>query len=316
MAAAQETRSHHRPCRAAPDIEGAARAVKRLYIYAIASDAAGLRERSEAPALPGLRGTVVQRLTCDGLAAWLSALEPLKPTRDDVFTHHRVVEALCALETCLPVRFGTFFATEAALRASLAGRRDALHEALARVEGKREIAVTLEWVQPELEQPAEAAPAPQAPQVPQQSPVGMPVAPQVAGPVAPAPGLSPSGSGAEGAGRGGPGTRYLEARQRAVAVAGRRRRRAERMAQDLRSTVGSLAVALQQRLCPSPRVALSCAILIDPVRSEDVLHRVREVSGGWGDVRLHVAGPWPPYSFSGIDGTPDTRAQRAGAGGA
>jgi len=59
-----------------------------------------------------------------------------------------VVERICLAQPCLPVRFGTVFASEDAARASLEPRAAALHTALGRVAGKRELALTLLWRDP------------------------------------------------------------------------------------------------------------------------------------------------------------------------
>jgi hypothetical protein len=64
-----------------------------------------------------------------------------------------LVERICAAQPCLPVRFGTAFATPDAARASLEERAAGLRTALARVAGRSELALTLLWREP-------AAPAP------------------------------------------------------------------------------------------------------------------------------------------------------------
>jgi hypothetical protein len=65
--------------------------------------------------------------------------------RPDALEHHRLVERICAAQPCLPVRFGTAFATADDARASLDKRAAALRAALARVAGKSELALTLLW---------------------------------------------------------------------------------------------------------------------------------------------------------------------------
>ena len=52
------------------------------------------------------------------------------------------------MQPCLPVRFGTAFATSDEARASLDKRAAALRSALARVAGKSELALTLLWREP------------------------------------------------------------------------------------------------------------------------------------------------------------------------
>ncbi|TMC44040.1 MAG: hypothetical protein E6J23_08930 [Chloroflexi bacterium] len=81
-----------------------------------------------------------------GLGLWSTEWAPdMKLERPDALEHHRLVERICAAQPCLPVRFGTAFASVDAARASLDKRSEVLHAALARVSGKSEVALTLLW---------------------------------------------------------------------------------------------------------------------------------------------------------------------------
>jgi hypothetical protein len=104
----------------------------------------------------GLRGRPLAWSESGGLGLWSTEWESvLALGRADALEHHRVVERICAVQPCLPVRFGTSFATAEAARASLDARAAALREALDRVAGKSEVAVTLLWRAP-LTPPATA----------------------------------------------------------------------------------------------------------------------------------------------------------------
>ena len=98
----------------------------------------------------GLRGRpLAWSEAAAGLGLWSTEWTPdLKLERPDALEHHRLVERICAAQPCLPVRFGTAFASVYAARASLDKRAEALHAALARVSGKSEIALTLLWREP------------------------------------------------------------------------------------------------------------------------------------------------------------------------
>lgn len=99
--------------------------------------------------LDGLRGRPLAWSESSGLGLWSTEWAPdMKLERPDALEHHRLVERICAAQPCLPVRFGTAFASVDAARASLDQRAPALHEALARVAGKSEIALTLLWRDP------------------------------------------------------------------------------------------------------------------------------------------------------------------------
>ena len=97
-------------------------------------------------AIAGLRGRPLAWTDCGELALCSTELAAhVRLERDDAFAHHRVVEEICAAQACLPVRFGTAFAAPDAARASLRERGEELRKALALVDGKRELAVTLLW---------------------------------------------------------------------------------------------------------------------------------------------------------------------------
>jgi hypothetical protein len=97
----------------------------------------------------GLRGRPLAWSETGGLGLWSTEWAPdIKLERPDALEHHRLVERICAAQPCLPVRFGTAFATSAEARASLDQRAPALRAALARVAGKSELALTLLWREP------------------------------------------------------------------------------------------------------------------------------------------------------------------------
>ena len=215
------------------------------------------------PGLAGLRGAAVTLDRCADLGVWLSHVAPFEADRSDLLTHHAVVEAAGALGPALPVRFGTSFPDGAALALALAPKAEALRSALESVGNKREIAITLEWRESATE-PAAAAPLPSEP---------------------------------------GPGRRFMIERAARWATLESRRARATELERRLRQALESAGLersAVKGRIVPAPRVALSCAVLIEPERAAEIVRRVRETGADWADVTLHLAGPWPPYTF--VDG--------------
>jgi hypothetical protein len=97
----------------------------------------------------GLRGRPLAWSEAGDLGLWSTEWAPdITLERPDALEHHRLVERICAAQTCLPVRFGTAFASPDDARASLERRSAALHAALARVAGKSELALTLLWREP------------------------------------------------------------------------------------------------------------------------------------------------------------------------
>ncbi|MDQ2913132.1 MAG: GvpL/GvpF family gas vesicle protein [Chloroflexota bacterium] len=99
----------------------------------------------------GLRGRPLAWSETAGLGLWSTEWAPdIRLERSDALEHHRLVERICAVQPCLPVRFGTAFATSEEARASLDKRASALRAALTRVSGKSELALTLLWRDPSV----------------------------------------------------------------------------------------------------------------------------------------------------------------------
>jgi hypothetical protein len=108
---------------------------------------------ASAPPVPvagsGLRGRPLAWSQAGHLGLWSTEWDDaVKLDPADAMEHHGLVERICAAQPCLPVRFGTAFASDDAARASLETRAGALREALDRVAGKSELAVTLLWRAP------------------------------------------------------------------------------------------------------------------------------------------------------------------------
>jgi hypothetical protein len=109
----------------------------------------------------GLRGRPLAWAEAGDLGLWSTEWAPdIKLERPDALEHHRLVERICAAQPCLPVRFGTAFATSDEARASLDKRSAALHAALTRVAGKSELALTLLWREPPAPPAIESAAGP------------------------------------------------------------------------------------------------------------------------------------------------------------
>jgi hypothetical protein len=118
---------------------------------------------SGAPPASGLRPAwPLRALTAVDLTAWASLVDPppgrheglarpalvdVRPRlgRDDLLAHHRLAEQALAAGVCLPARFPTWLADEAALRELLERRRADLLAAIQRVRGRVELAVTVTW---------------------------------------------------------------------------------------------------------------------------------------------------------------------------
>jgi hypothetical protein len=101
----------------------------------------------QAPA--GLRGRPLAWTETGGLGLWSTDWDPAaKLERADALEHHTLIERICAAQPCLPVRFGTSFASLEEAAAALTARAADLRSALERVAGRTELAVTLLWRDP------------------------------------------------------------------------------------------------------------------------------------------------------------------------
>ena len=92
-----------------------------------------------------------------------------------------------------------------------------------------------------------------------------------------------------------PGRQYLLERQAALARSERRLARAQALADELEACAGADLVAARRRLCPSPDIALSLALLVKRPAAELLEARLPRAAE---DVRILVNGPWPPYTFA------------------
>ncbi|HEV2148103.1 MAG TPA: GvpL/GvpF family gas vesicle protein, partial [Longimicrobiaceae bacterium] len=167
--------------------------------------------------------------------------------------------------TPLPLRFGSVFADEGALRAVLAERADVLLAALERVAGKVEMGVAVGWdpgaarerilaAHPEL-RPAEEKPA--------------------------------------------TGRAYLEARRREHAVEAALRGEAEALLDRLSSAVGEVLPGAEEvrTVLPAAGMAGTLAHLVLQGNVSSYREAVERVSGDVPDAEIRLSGPWAPYSF-------------------
>ena len=213
----------------------------------------------------GVGGRTLRCVPGGRLGAWATAWEGGRPelAREELFAHHRLVEAL---SPCLPVRFGTWAADEAVLAELLRAREKEVLDALARVEGRRELAVTALWREPSAPGPATE------PSAPGPAPETLAV---------------------------GPGRRFLEERRAVGRALARRETRARELSERLTEALGLPPEAVKHRRCPSAAVALSSAFLVPAEGATALGQRLVGVGEGFPEVRLLVHGPWPPYSFVG-----------------
>ena len=108
-----------------------------IYIYCLGEEGHPPPERVQ-----GLDGTAVRAVSVAGFSAWASDLERQpSASLETIRAHNRVVEEAVATATPLPLRFGQWFDTMGAMRASLQEQRDQLAAGLDRVRNRLEFGV-------------------------------------------------------------------------------------------------------------------------------------------------------------------------------
>jgi len=209
----------------------------------------------------GIRGRPLEQIAAGELGLWATLWDG-EPTlsRDDAFAHHDLVAVLCDAGPCLPVRFGTWLADEEAARRSLEAQEDRFTAAVDRLADRREVAITLLWLDPLVVRPGPASPTPAEPH--------------------------------------STGRAFLE-RQRAMhAVTDERRRAADGFAARLAADLAVDQADVRHESCPSAEVALSMSLLAAKGEAGALKARATTAAGAIDGVRAVVSGPWPPYSFT------------------
>jgi hypothetical protein len=114
------------------------------YVYCIIETS---EPRSFGPMGIGGRGDEVYTIQHRGLAAVVSntPLVVYDPTRENVFAHEQVNEAVMREFTVLPMAFGALFRTDDDIIELIRGTYDALRDVLAKMEGKVEFGLKVNW---------------------------------------------------------------------------------------------------------------------------------------------------------------------------
>src|SRR5947209_13091834 len=119
-------------------------AAEGKYVYCIIEAA---EPRSFGPMGIGGRGDEVYTVHHKGLAAVVSntPIVVYDPTRENVFAHEQVNETVMREFTVLPMAFGALFRTENDIIELIRGTYDALRDVLAKMEGKVEFGLKVNW---------------------------------------------------------------------------------------------------------------------------------------------------------------------------
>jgi len=252
-----------------------------VWVYAVAENAA-------ADSVRGVRGVAdgpVHTVTVSGLTAIVEDvpldrfsesalrrnLEDLAWLEAAARAHHRVIDAAAGGGPVVPMRLATVYSGEAGVRAALADRATDFRGALSRIGTQQEWGVKAYAVPPRA-----AAPPPEN---------------------------APPGPAAAGA-----GAAYLRRRREQISGHEQARQSALAAARTVHAALSRLAA--QTRLHPpqapqlsgnSDQMLLNAAYLLDGRQSGELAALVAALAEQHPGVRLELTGPWPPYSFAGLD---------------
>ena len=230
----------------------------RLYLYAIVAGAHPLE-----PALAGLADAAVTLLPHRDLAAVVSPVPSggVRPEPEALLCHERVVEALMAQRSTLPVRFGTVLDADSLL-ATLAERHATFAADLERLAGQVEIGVRVLWDPEAIRRSLPESPAPAADSEDER-----------------------------------PGTRYLRARAEEVAVERRLREEAQALETWCLARLVPFANDSIVHLLTTAAMPVSAAFLASRTGMADLLAAAAQMQSERADLDLVCTGPWPPYHF-------------------
>ncbi len=187
--------------------------------------------------------------------------------------HHGVIEAVAHLGTVLPMRLATVYASEASMRAAVAGREPGLRAAMDRLRSRTEWGVK-GYVAPAGETAAARA-----------------TTPQVADDAA-----------------AGSGMAYLRRRRDALSAQRESWQGAADGARAAHAELGRHCAASRLHPPQSPQLSgrkeamvLNGAYLLDNDRAAEFSAAVAALNDSDPRLRLELTGPWPPYSFTAQD---------------
>ena len=212
------------------------------------------------------------RLEEFGEAALRRNLEDLAWLEETARAHHRVIDSAARQAPVVPMRLATVYSSDESVAAMLAGRRDDFLAALAQTSHREE------WgVKAYAARGAEAKPG------------------QAYG-------------GTEGAAQDTTGAAYLRRRRDELSAQQNSRRELTASVEVIHGALSRLAA--DSRLHPpqapqltgtSEQMLLNAAYLLDEQRSDDFTAAVAALAGNHPALRLELTGPWPPYSFAGME---------------
>lgn len=225
--------------------------------------------RSFGPIGIGGRGDEVYTVHCEGMAAVISNTPVMvyDRTRENVFAHEQVNETVMREFTVLPMAFGVLFRTEHDIIELMRGTYDALRDVLAKVRGKVEFGLKVNWDRErmilELEQESEEI---------------RHLKEQITS--------------------RGAGSTYFARMQLRRLIEAALTERADAYVHEVYSGLRDTAVASRANQPIGDKMIMNAAFLIEREREAEFDSKVKEIAANFeGKLFFKYTGPWPPYNF-------------------
>ncbi len=236
------------------------------YVYCIV---AADEPRSFGPMGIGGRGAEVYTINHNGLAAVVSdtPLVVYDPTRENVFAHEQVNETVMREFTVLPMAFGALFRTEDDIVELIRGTYDALRDVLAKMEGKVEFGLKVNWDRDQVIADLE-----------RENDEIRHLKEQITSRTT--------------------GSTYFARMQLGRIIETALTDQADAYIREVYSALRDTAVASRANKPIGDRMIMNAAFLIERDREAEFDAKVKEVAGKY-DTKLSFkyTGPWPPYNF-------------------
>jgi hypothetical protein len=244
----------------------AAPASEGKYVYCIVESK---EPRSFGPIGIGGRGDEVYTVHHDGLAAVVSntPIQVYDPTRENVFAHEQVNETVMREFTVLPMAFGVLFRTEDDIMELMRGTYDALRDVLAKMAGKVEFGLKVNWdrerVIGELEEESEEI---------------RNLKEQITS--------------------RGAGSTYFARMQLGRLVETALAEKSDAYVREVYDYLRDTAVASRANKPIGDKMIMNAAFLIERDREQEFDAKVKEIAAKYeGKLSFKYTGPWPPYNF-------------------
>ncbi|HEX7175318.1 MAG TPA: GvpL/GvpF family gas vesicle protein [Pyrinomonadaceae bacterium] len=236
------------------------------YVYCIIETK---EPRNFGPIGIGGRGDDIYTVHHDGLAAVVSntLLQVYDPTRENVFAHEQVNETVMREFTVLPMAFGVLFRTEEDIIELMRGTYDALRDVLAKMEGKVEFGLKVNWdrerVMAELEQESDEI---------------RNLKEQITSRAT--------------------GSTYFARMQLGRLIENALNDKSEGYVHEVYAVLRDTAVASRANKPIGDRMIMNAAFLVEREREPEFDAHVKQVAAKYEDkLSFKYTGPWPPYNF-------------------